>query len=125
MLTVKRLIAGSGDVVALHETLGEILRTFEDGTSLRGANHGYVLRAGISLQFVVDAFYKGILRTNDDHVDAFLNDELLDGLEVVSLHSHVFATVAGTSIAWGDIEFLTLTALSNFPSEGVLTSATT
>ena len=124
MLTVEGLVTGSGDVVALHEALGKILRTFEHSASLRGTDDGDGLGAGICLQFVVEALYQRVLGAYDHHVDAFLYTEGLDGLEVVSLHGDVLTAVAGAGVTWGDIEFLTLAALSNLPCQGVFTTAT-
>ena len=124
MFAVERLIAGGGDVVTLHESLGEILRAFEYGTSLRRTDDGHILGTLIGFQIVVDALYQWIFRTYHHHVDVFSHHELLDDLEVVSFHGNVGATVAGTCITWCDVQFLTLLTLSDFPSQCVLTSAT-
>ena len=83
-----------------------------------------MLRALVSLQVVVDTFYQRVFRTNDHHVDILSYHELLDDLEVVSLHGNVDATIGCTRIAWGDVQFLTFLTLSNLPSQCVLTSAT-
>ena len=124
MLTIERLVAGSGDVVALHKRLGKILRAFQHGTGLRGPDNRHMLRALVSLQVVVDALYQRVFRTNDHHVDILSYHELLDDLEVVSLHGDIDATICRTRIAWGNIQFLTFLTLSNLPSQCVLTSAT-
>ena len=103
MLAVEGLITGCGDVVALHKAFGKVLRAFEDGTSLGGANHRDVLGTGIGFQFVVDTFHQRILWAYHHHVDAFLHTEGLDGLEIVGLHGDILAAVAGACIAWGDV----------------------
>ena len=115
MLTVEGLIAGCRDVVTLHETLSEILRALEHGTSLRRTYHRHVFGARVVLQVVVDTLYQRVFRTYHHHVDALLCHELLDGLEIIGLHGDVLAAVRGARVARGDIQFLTLVALSDFP----------
>ena len=124
MLTIESLIAGCGNIVTLHEALGKILGAFKHCSCLRRTDNRYILCTGICFQLVVDTFYQGILRTNHYHVDLFVSDKSLDCLEVISLHGDILTAVTCTSITWGNIKFLTLTTLSNFPSQGVLTSAT-
>ena len=123
MLTIEGLVAGSGDIVTLHKTLGNVLRAFKHGTGLRGSDDGNALGAGIGLQFIIDTLYQGILRTYHHHVDGFLHTEGFDGLEVIRLHGDVLTTVARTGVAWCDIKFLTLLTLSYFPCEGMLTTS--
>ena len=108
MLAVECLVACRGDVVAQHESLGKVLRAFQHGTSLRGTDDGDVLRALVLLQVVVDTLHQRVFRTYYHHVDAFFHYECLDGLEVVSLHGHILSTIAGASVAWSNIELLTL-----------------
>ena len=97
------LIAGCGDMVALHETFGKVLGAFEYGTSLRRTNHGNVFCARIMLQVVVDTLHQRIFRTDYHHVDTISAYKLLDGLEVVGLHGDILTAVARSSIAWGDV----------------------
>ena len=123
MLAVERLIAGGGDVVALHESLGKVLRAFEHGAGLRRTDDGHVLCPRVGLQVVVDTLHQRVFRSDDHHLDAPVGYELLDGLEVVGLHCHVLATVACSGITWSNIQFLTLAALSNLPCQGVLAAA--
>ena len=103
MLAVERLIAGCGDMVALHETLGKVLGAFEYGTSLRRTNHGNVFCARIMLQVVVDTLHQRIFRTDYHHVDTISAYKLLDGLEIVGLHGDILTAVARSCIAWGDV----------------------
>ena len=124
VFAIKGLIAGCRNMVALHKGLGKILRAFEHSTGFRRTNHGYVLGALIGLQVVVDTLYQGILRTHHYHLDALLNYKLLDSLKVISLQIYCLAAVACTGITWGDVQLFAFLTLSNFPSQGVLTSAT-
>ena len=123
VFTIEGLIACGGDVVALHESLGEILGTFQHGTGFRGTDDGDVLRAGVGLQVVVDALHQRIFGTNHHHVDLLFDAECLDGLKVVGLHADILATIGCPGIAWGDIQFLTFLTLSDFPGQCVLTTA--
>ena len=124
VLAIESLIACGGDMVTHHKVFGEVLRAFQHGTSLRGADDGDILRADISLQLIVDALYQWVFRTNHHHVDAFLDAECLDGLEVVGLHGYVLAAVARSGITRCDIQFLTFLTLSDFPGQCMLASAT-
>ena len=124
MLTVEGLVAGCGNVVALHESLGKVLRTFQYGTGLGGTYYGNVLRSLVGLHVVVDAFHQRVFRSHDHHVDLLLHTELLDGLEVVGLHGNVLSYVGRTRIARGNEKFLTLAALSNLPSQRMFAPAT-
>ena len=125
MFTVKGLITGGRDAMALHESFGKVFRTFQHGTSLRGTDDRDILGTLVSLQIVVDALHQRVLRTNNHHVDFFGNHELLDHFEVISLHGNVDATIAGSGIAGGNKQFLTLLTLGNLPSQGVLATTTT
>ena len=83
-----------------------------------------MLRTFVGTQVVVDAFYQRVLGTYYHHVYLLVGAELLDGLEVVSLHGYILSAVARTGIARGNIQFLTLAALSNLPCQCVLAPAT-
>ena len=108
VLAVEGLVACGRDVVALHESLGKVLGAFEYGTGFRRAYDGDIRCALVLLQIVVDALHQRVFWADDHHIDAFLNNKLLDGFEVVGLHGHVFAAVAGAGVTWSDIQFLTL-----------------
>lgn len=123
MLSVESLVACRGDMVALHECLGEILGPLQYRTSLCGTDDRNVLGARVSLHVVVDTLYQWVFRTNDHHVDVSLHAEVLHCLEVIRLHGNVLTAVAGSRITWGDKQFLTFLTLSNFPGEGMLSSA--
>ena len=125
MFAVKGLITGGRDVVALHESFGKILRAFQHGTGLRGTDDRDILGTLVSLHIVVDTLHQRILRTYNHHVNFFGNHELLDYFKVISLHGNVDATIAGSGIAGGNKQFLTLLTLGNLPSQGVLATTTT
>ncbi len=75
MVAVECLVSSSRDVVTLHECLCEVLRAFENGTSLRRTDDRNVLCALIVQEVVVDTLNKWILWTYNYHVYVILNDE--------------------------------------------------
>ena len=111
-------------MMALHESFGKILGSFEYRTSFGRTNHGYTLGALISLQFVVDSFDQRILRPYYHHVDAFLYDKTFDGLEVIGFHRDIFSTIHCTSISWSNVQFLAFCTLGDLPCQCMLASAT-
>ena len=119
MLTIERLVLGGRDVVAHHESFGEIFRAFEHGTCLRGSNNGNIGRLGVVLEFVVDALHQWVFGTYHHHVDSFSERECLQRLEVVGLDGHILTAIGRSSVAWGDEKFLNLLALRNLPRESM------
>ena len=57
MLPVKGLIGRRWDMMTLHECLGEVFRTFEHGTCLRGADDGDVIGAFVTRKLIVDTLH--------------------------------------------------------------------
>ena len=109
--------------MALHETLGEVLRAFEHGAGLRGANDGHAAELPVMPEVVVDAFHERILGTHHHHVDAFFGHKLRYGVEVVGLDVHVFAYGGGSGVAGGYKKFLGLGALRYFPGQCVFAAS--
>ena len=103
MFAVEGLVTGRGDVVALHKGLGEVLGAFEYGTSLGRTDDGNILRTLVLLQVIIDTLYQRVFGTDDHHINLVVDDKLLDGLEIVGLHGHVFAAIAGTGISWSNV----------------------
>ena len=103
VFAVEGLVAGCGNVVTLHESLSEILRTFEHGTSLRRANNGNMARALIAAEVVVDAAHQRILRTYHHHIDAIVGSKSLQRLKVVHADGHILAHLACAGIAGSDV----------------------
>ena len=110
-------------MVALHETLGKVLRALQHGTGLRRSYDGHVLRAGVGLQVIVDAFHQRVFRTHHNHLYPLLGHKLLDGLEVVGTHVYVDTYVACARIAGGYKQLVTFLTLCYFPSQCVFASA--
>ena len=110
--------------MAHHEVLGIVLAAFQLCTLGRGTDDGYVLSALISLEAVGDTAHERVLRSDDEHVNVFVDTELLDTFEVVDTQGDVLATVGCSGVARSDIEFLALLALCNLPCQGVLAAAT-
>ena len=125
MFSVKSLVACRGDMVALHECLGEILGPLQYRTSFRGTDDRDVLGAHVSLHIIVDTLYQWVFRTDNHHVDLLVDTELFHCLKVIRLHGNILTAVAGSRITWGNKQLLTFLTLSNFPGEGMLTSTTT
>ena len=111
--------------MAKHERLGKVFAALKLSPSLRRPNHGDVGRLRVGPQLVADAFHQRVLRTNDHHIDGFRHTKLLDGLKVVGLHGYVFAAACRARVARGNIEFLCLVALRNFPGKRMLAPTTT
>ena len=109
--------------MALHETLGEVFRAFQHSTLLRRSYDRDVLCALIVKELVVDAFHQRVFRTYNHHVDAVVNNKVLQLVELVHAYRHVLAHIARSSIAWSNKKFLTLIALCDFPCQRVFTSA--
>ena len=109
--------------MALHETLGKILRAFQHGTGFRGTDDGHVLQQVVMAEVVVDAFHQRVFRTDHHHVDFFVDDELCHSIEVVGFDVDVGACKCGSGITGSDEEFFDARTLRNFPCEGVLTAA--
>ena len=78
----------------------------------------------VSLEVVIDTFYQRVFRTYYHHVDVLFDTECLDGLKVIGFHVYVFTTLTRSCIAGGNKQFLTFLALSDFPGQCVLTTAT-
>ena len=75
------------------------------------------------LEKVVDTVHQRILRSHHQHIDFFSFDKAGNAFEVVDAEGHVFAHLSGTGITRCDKQFFDFVALSDFPSQGVLTAA--
>jgi hypothetical protein len=113
-----------GDVVALHEGLGEILASLEHGTLTRGTDDGDGGGAHVVLEVVVDAVDQRILGAYDDHVDLMRKHEVLQPVEIVDADGHVLAHGRRTGIARSNVELVTFLTLSDLPCQCMLTPAT-
>ena len=103
VLAIEGLVAGRGDVVALHERLGEVLRAFEHSTSLRRSDDGDVAGARIAAEVVIDATHQRVFRSYHHHVDGMVGSEGLQCLEVVDADGDVLAHTARSGIARCDV----------------------
>ena len=118
-------VSGGGDVVTLHELLGELLAAFEHGTGTGGSDDGYAGEAGVALEVVIDALDERVFRSDDDHVYAVVDDKAADGVEVICLDGDVLAHVACPCIAGSDVEFFHFRALGYLPRQRMFAPART
>ena len=123
MLTVERLVAGSRDVVALHEALGKVFRAFQHGTGLRRTDDRNACRTLVGLELIINATHQGVFGSYDHHVDIVLQDEFLQIVEFVDADGHVLAVVDCSGIAGRNEQLLAFRTLGNLPCQRMLTAA--
>ena len=120
---IDAFVAGGGDAMTFHETLGKLLTAFQLGTLGSRADDGDMLCGGVSGKVVVDTFYQRIFGTYHNHIYFFFQGESFQGREVGSFDSYILAYCTGTGITGGDKKFLYFRALGYFPCQSVLAAA--
>ena len=98
-------IGGCGYAMALHEALGKILAAFELCAGFARSHNHHISHLGVGFEIVVNASHQRVFVAHHHHVDAVVDNELFNGIEVKRRYSHIFAVGTGATIARGDIEF--------------------
>ena len=120
--TVEGTIGRRRDIVAQHELLGEVLGSLQHRSLLRRADNGDSTGTRVLLEAVVDALDKRVLRANYYHIDSVINSKRFQCVEVAHVDGDILAHQSRTGIARGDIQFVTLSALRQFPCQRMLAS---
>ena len=112
-------------MVALHESLGKILATFQFCPFFRWTYDHGVFGSIVIFQCIVDAIHKWIFGSNDNHVNLLVANKIFDGIEIVHLNVDIGAYFTCSSVAGSDEQLGYSFALCYFPAQGVFSSATT
>ena len=109
--------------MTLHESFGKVFAALEYGTFLGWSDNGNICCTWVVAEFIVDAFYQWIFRSHYYHVNVMLHGEVFKLVKFVDANVHVLAAFRCAGVPGSDIEFVYLFAFSDFPCEGVFTSA--
>ena len=113
-------MAGRGDVVFLHDVLGEELAAFEHGRAARGAEGGNLFQG----QVVNESRDQRDLGAHDHHVDLFPHAGVLDGGEITGVDIDAEAAV-DAAVSRGDIHLARASVIQEPPGDAVFPSAGT
>ena len=101
---VEGLISSGRDVVALHETFGEVLAALKNSTLLARSDHGDGSSAAVALESIIDTAHQRILRTDHNHVDGFVHGKVFQGIEIVDSDRYILSYVACSGVSRSDEE---------------------
>ena len=96
------MVLGGWNMVALHESFGKILATFQLCTLFRWTYDHGLFGSRVIFQRIVDAIHKWIFGSNNNHVNLLGAYKIFDSIEIVHLNVDIGAYFTCSSIAGSD-----------------------